>query len=794
MKFSTLIATFKNGLCSPLVRGRKDIDGIESSAEEFTNEWIDSIGATRRRLGTQYSTQHIPNAVNTDLVQNFAFKLLGESYLFSFNQEFFFNAVDATTGLSKYLQILNKEVQVFGGATTGTETIPQFVDFNEADGGVDTGLITYLSTSLNIIQYTQVSDRTVVFTTNNFSFAVSLVNYDKIISGIRRPIETFIMYPYFVNLAQILANQSLASGARKCPMFCTNYPFNFPNTDTTKKLIFSEIAGQSGAAMGSGILSLDTNKFAAFVDIPYSLIPVTFSSFEFFVGSYIRAQTQDSKEAVWFITQGFTDVSHSGELYRRYKAVQTVGGVPLPAGTSVFTISTWYDSVGHPKVTSTYKSRLLFANSGKNTASTVFAAAINNVSPFDYQGMMADTLVQDNSTTDASRMKYYDANNPARRGFSLTFSDGEGQEVRWMMSRRRLHLGTSAGEYQITVNTTFARDTADQIRFGSINSDFTQPVSGDRKIVYTANGGQELRTISVDDRDYESVDIKMNAILSGLNVTFKKIQWFEKMRIVICLTVEGEIYAFSLDTSSQVAGFSQWMFGMQVLDMCCTSDVCFITYKALTDSSETIPNVMAITQLDLEYNKNPNTLEVLKVNHLDVYKSRDIPSLPIDVRGMAIEIAKRIGQCQILFYTNGQKYLTPVLTETSVSTDFTLPPEFIAALQVGEVVMAGVPYKSRIRALPQYQGSQYGSAVGDVHRIDRATIQVYDSGIFKYGSADTPLYDSENLAVGATITKDYTYELPQNSEREQFLVIETDEPTPLNISGVGLRGLSNSGE
>ena len=48
MKFNTLIATFKNGLCSPLVRGRKDIEGIESSAEEFTNNYIDSIGATRR--------------------------------------------------------------------------------------------------------------------------------------------------------------------------------------------------------------------------------------------------------------------------------------------------------------------------------------------------------------------------------------------------------------------------------------------------------------------------------------------------------------------------------------------------------------------------------------------------------------------------------------------------------------------------------------------------------------------------------------------------------------------------
>ena len=178
MKFNTLITTFKNGLCSPLVRGRKDIDGIESSAEEFTNNYIDSIGATRRRMGTRAASSYILNADKNDTVQNFAFKLLGQSFMFSFNSKYAFNEMSPLNYLSQFLTIDNSNafsVQVFGADSVGPNTLPQVKDFNSSLGGVNSGLVNYLRQNLTIIQYTQISDRTVVFTTNSFSFAVSMI-------------------------------------------------------------------------------------------------------------------------------------------------------------------------------------------------------------------------------------------------------------------------------------------------------------------------------------------------------------------------------------------------------------------------------------------------------------------------------------------------------------------------------------------------------------------------------------------------------------------------------------------
>jgi len=801
MKYNTLIATFKNGLCSPLVRGRKDIEGIDSSAEEFQNNWIDSIGATRRRKGLNVSLGYIDNASSTDTVQNFAFKLLGVSYLFSFNKRYAFNEVDTLgTAYPQYLRIdggARTNVQVFGADSSGSSTMPRMRAFNTSLGGVDSSLEQYLNQYLTIIQYTQISDRTVVFTTDSFPFAVSLVDTEtKDIGPNSRPVRTFIMYPYFVNLQALLKNGTFPSAVPYAnPMYCTNYPFNFTNTSTSTLVFLLEQSGQTGSLTTPGILTTDDMKFVRLVDIPLSIIPDTLSS-SFFTGAYIRIKTVDSKEAVFFLTFPIPGtITRSGVEYQRYRAIQTVGGEINALGESFFTISTWNLGAGFPKVCGTYLSRLLFANSGNDNTSTVFAAAINNSSPLDYQGMMADTLIQDASTSDVSGMLYFDSANANRRGFSLSFSDGNGQEIRWMGSRRRLHLGTSSGEYQITVDRVFSRDTAAQIRFGSINSDFIQPADGDRKIIYSANNGSELRAISVEDRDYESVDIKLSTILSGLPFKIEKMQWFEKMRILLILTPEKKVYALSLDSNTQVAGFSPWLYAVNVDDICATTDICYIIYNALSDYSGVASDIKAIGIQAVD--DNTDSTEQYPVDdrlHLDSFLSYTFSSDVEDIRYVAINIVRMIGDARIVFYTEGVVCDVGIVTSSMVDTDITLSAEFLAAQETGKPYVVGVPYKSRIRALPQYQGSQYGSPVGDVHRIDRVTVQCYKSGKFKYGSLDTPLYASEGLASGLTATKDYTYELPQSSDREQFFVIETDECTPLNISGVALRGLSNSGE
>jgi len=799
MKFSTLITTFKNGLVSPLIRGRKDIDGVASGAEEFENFRVDSIGASWRREPVVY-TGNIINTQPTSVTQNFIFTLLGKDYSFSFNRDFAFNDVESSNPYdSKFLTIdFNNQPSgitgpfvfaPFGGVGLTSPT-DGFIMWGQRNG-VSSGLNDYLHQRLTIVQHTQISDRTIVFTTNSFSFCVSLVNIE-VASGATPPLPQkvskshFIMYPHFMNLSAYRGGTQLST-AIPVPIRPINYPFNFPNTDTSKIVYVSLADGQLGTNATSGVLVNSDNNFIYYVDIPYSLTEQFFNGSEF-EGAFIRVATQDSKEGVYFLTKGIQDINRSGILCRTYSAIQIVGGGPSAAGTSVWSLSTWRDFAGHPKVVTTFKSRLMFANGGRNNLTTIWAAAVNNDNPFDYQGFMEDTLIQD-VTTDGSGMKYFNSTNPNRRGFSLAFSDGDGQEIRWMMARNRLHFGTSNGEYQIQVPTAFTREAATQSRIGTISSDFIQPVGGDKKIIYSANRGKELRYISVEDRDYESVDNKINAVLSGLKITIGKIQWYEKHRVLVILTKEGEVYGFSFDSMLQIAAYSKWSFPVKILDIAASNTKC----KLFFDQGD------AIGSVTLDDDEIPFIDYAGFYHYYDFYKIVQITNPAFDYAGHAASVANLTagaGTIEVSFYYKEEVFTSPPLssTENAGSPSFALPSSMTSRFLTDEYILVGVKYKSRVRSMPINEGSQYGSPVGDVHRIDRATFQLFESGKFRYGSHDTPLYTSEGLNSGQVKTKDYTYELPQSSDREQYVVIETDEPTPLTISGVALRGLSNSGE
>lgn len=745
MKFSKIITTFKNGLVSPLLRGRTDVQGIESGAEEFFNFYVDSTGSSRRRpplrdAGNPHSANEkiAHTAGQPHNIQSFGFTILGQDFVFSFDKNQFFNAVGTANSLltdplrgSKYLRIHSASgttptvypVQVFGQATdfsaAAFKRLEAWNTTGTNSGTSTTGLNHYLSRTLDIVQFTQVSDRTVVFTTKaGFPFCVSLVTLKSENSDSDAQIQnSFIMYPYFVNLS-ILSRQSVGLLEYQCPIAPINYPFNARNSDTSAKVIVERVAPGTNQP-SSGLMYTNAMGYLHVVKIPQKIHNNDYTYFE---GAFVRVTTQDSKEAVYFLTQQDGTQTVSGVIYRRYLAIGCVGGDPLPAGTSSFVISSWNDALGFPRITTTYKARLMFGNAGLNpeehiwggdNSNTVWAAAINKNSIFDYQGMMADTLIQDIGTSDVSGLLYYNSTNTAQRGFGLAFADGEGEEMRWMMPRRRLHLGTTKGEYQITVTATFDRDSADQSKIGTISSDYIQPVGGDRKIIYCANDGQELRYISVEDRDYESVDGKLNATLAGLDITIQKIVWFERMRVLLILTTDYQVYALSLDSLLQINAFSKWTFSVDVVDICATGSYAFITY------------------FDAAY--------------------------------------------------GGYKYAQFNLDDPAtrnIHLDF-----------------GTTPYKSRVRSMPIEGGSQFGSAVGDITRIDRATIQVFDSGNFYYGSEDGHLYKTENLPDdGSVITKNYSLQLPQSPDVEVFVIIETEADTPLNISGIAVRGVSYQGE
>jgi hypothetical protein len=101
-------------------------------------------------------------------------------------------------------------------------------------------------------------------------------------------------------------------------------------------------------------------------------------------------------------------------------------------------------------------------------------------------------------------------------------------------------------------------------------------------------------------------------------------------------------------------------------------------------------------------------------------------------------------------------------------------------------------YSAVLKTLPIHEGARFGSSVGDVQRVDRISVLVDESGPFKYGADLSNLMDAENM--GTNDTKIVNIDFPQSPDKEVFVYIESSTPTPLNISGISLRGVSYSGE
>jgi hypothetical protein len=109
-------------------------------------------------------------------------------------------------------------------------------------------------------------------------------------------------------------------------------------------------------------------------------------------------------------------------------------------------------------------------------------------------------------------------------------------------------------------------------------------------------------------------------------------------------------------------------------------------------------------------------------------------------------------------------------------------------------VWVGKKYLSKLKTFPIEQGSQYGTAIGDVKRIHRGTALLYNSGKAKMGSDDSTLYDLEELNLTTMKTLNHKHDMPDSPDTLYQCVIQTDEPVPLNISGIALSGISHSGE
>lgn len=737
MRNHQLMSTFKSGKMSPRLLGRRDVDAVKNACLELDNMYVGLDGA----VSSRNAFTEVYEIGNSEVfVANFD----SNEYVISISNTVLFGVsgfikICASTGID-----VSSLIRYYGWSSFDTF---EHIDFGSrwsnttySSGGavVSTGLQTLTQ---NIIkgpytQMVQLTDKTILLTGNN-SCPMYITLYN----------NRFYVYPIFVSFIQYINNQvsRLSGGTQYIEIQPHTMAFAEENTIADAAHVIRIINQNlyTGTALTSSTRIKDGDLFLYDVLLPNNVgAPFWQISSSKLQGRVLRITNPDASESAYLLVKAST-YSASGFLVM--SAIRLIGGAMNISSTvhetTLWRMSSWGNTC-YPKVCNQYKGRTFLANTSLQP-DTMWAAAINVKDSFNLGIFSQTVLKQDASTSDSSGLKYYNSSVVEGLSYELGLADGEAEEIKWMASRRRIHAGTTNGEFQLTSNSAFTYANIEAVKIGSIRSEYIQPASGDRKLIYVDSAGY-LRGISVEDKNYESEDINLSVGVGKLGLQ-KRITWGPKNSAAFygntVIVIEDTLKIFSASNFT-IAG---------------SSDLIVIGGK------------------DFIYGKIRVGYTWYLIREVEQIKDTfsNLASCEL-ARGTTLKLRQEI--------YDGWDFVGYEYSTVDVPSDWDGVTDLVP---VG--FQAYFDIKSRIKSFPIEDKYPFGDSVGVISRWDKATIQYISSGKFYVGSEDSNLLPVEGISDDDRVTGQVSLDFSNSPDRQNHIIIES--VNPLTISGVALRGV-----
>lgn len=771
MKFTSVVNSFKAGKVSKKISKRQDIETIKDGCEELENFILYPNGVLKRRFGI--------GSINTlSSIGN------GEIYALNYSKEHSYIVFlkegtqqnifatesrlinDPRLGVSN--QTTCEFVRIFDslGTEYKVETLLQkakfYIDsthtmFTKSSESPYRGLP---HDGWNVTQFS----RKLIFVHNSGNYPPFIV--DLILSEGSNP--RFNVVPWSLDLDLFTRNSSIESlGGDYAALGGTTMPM----APMGKQYYQITVDNPNGVAVDGKIIEAIDLKSIKRIGIPVAFFDT--GDYNAMIGACIKTLRGTSVEGIYFIT-GRVAGPISGTV--NYYAVASIEG-DNDATTNTYdfwTLSYWGYKNGYPKTVSSFRGRLVFG--GTKTAANRFfmtAANANNVASF--QNLQPSKLIQDASTTDFSGLAFYNSAITSDLGITAAFNESNSGDIAWIKGRRILHFGTTTGEFQVSfINNTVALSNMEVQKVSSYSSTNVNPVEGDQKIIYIANGGSVIRTVSTNARDYESTDIAVSAMFTELS-NIKKLGWVERASSLLFLS-NSTLKAVCINEQTQVVGFYDLSFGNDVKS--------FIVSQNKIDGIDTdiVVGLMTDgTNYKLHYNL---------VDHVDKdsYQSSYFYFLDYCVSGVLANPTNIFwADKEVVVYWTALK-TTEILQADSLGQILLSNPD-------NEIYVAGLRFKSRLTTVPINYASRFGQAVGLIKRVDRAEVGVTKSGRFYIGTNTGELFIAPKSDVTNTY-EDYNpiIELSNSPDYDVKCIIESYEEEPLNINTIAYRGVTYEGE
>lgn len=547
------------------------------------------------------------------------------------------------------------------------------------------------------------------------------------------------------------------------------------------------------------------------------------------VGAYFKFnENQVAWTAVVQITSVQSATQATGVALTSFVSTHTV--TSDMSGSVYWQESAWSDYRGWPGTVCFFEGRLLMGGS-KYQPDTLWGSRVSN-----YHQFMAEMLVQDwnatatgiksdgtyDATTKQSGLDYFGTSSAGQvvvetNPFSFTLSSQQVNPIQWLSARETLSIGTLGAEYVANpgqdrvlsaLNPSFIPQTA-------YGSSLLRALKVGPATLFVVRDGKTIRDFSYDRMYgvYKAQDISAYAEhLFHPHATTQILDWaFQPSRNLVWFLLQGtdktqSLIALTFDKDKGVAAFHHHVLGghNQYVDINFVTQGCAPQVTGLC----VIPNPQ--TGLDDLWLNVTRMVNGASVSYLERMGS---PFVETDFNlNYAITGATPFfSDCSKMMQSLGSPQASwavgvQLKGETvNVLADGKIHPQVVVdgtgaiTLQYpASQLVVGLPFQQRIELLPLEQGAVLGSASGAILRIDQAAIHFYNTCAAKIGRSDTLLETINFVPPGQPMTTEILpftgmKRLPFAGDytEQTSVILMQDQPLPMNISSITLRGLTN---
>lgn len=529
--------------------------------------------------------------------------------------------------------------------------------------------------------------------------------------------------------------------------------------------------------------------------------------------------------------------------------------------------------LGYPKIVSAYSGRLVFANT-PTQPEWVFVSHVNNYRSLN--GFRVSQRLANIPLTDAD-------------SFNFSLASQLRSQVKWISQQNDLLLGTSREEFVINQGDTgLSIRNIGVVSQSNIGGSFVQPAKTSEAVFFVTADGKQIRQIqyNFDVRGFRSKNLSIlneeiiynvnddQVISSNAEVRIVKIAWQESSRILWVLTSEGHLSSITFEPTSTTTGWSRHKVSgyssTKVFDIVSfysevirRNVLALVIQRATSYSVEFLmpdflANDLVPDSVQLEdqpvFFDGAKFIDSTKIPYLSTYpqifndtvigsrigptfatnlystintgrkvlvtSSTDLVNIPLGTYylinndanneiGIASSLADAIAGINISVappvdiviedndvgtkYTKWGKFTNYIGRTLDVIADGILYEALVVdsdgmiTLPVAtDRICLGFRFEAELEPVtPDYAGA-YGSANGSIKRADRAFVRFYKTWHAKIGTESSNL--EEIVFPEQPFTGAKEYNIPGSTDREFSIKLKKEKSLPMNIMSITLRG------